>query len=153
MKSTNQQLYIFLIFHQSKSYDRAWHHNIYKLSCWDYILILWRVMSSWKVIRDSRVQDRQAAAGCRPIIILMLISLSWCEVFTLWWSSDTIIYNNSKYFGKSLVLTFQLWMSTEIWNFHYYLMKSIIILVLTMDNWHFVRRAQFNYVWILNSHL
>ena len=63
-------------------------------------------------------------------------------IVMVWW------HYISNIFVKLWFLTFQLWMSTEIWNFHYYLMKSIIILVLTMDNWHFVRRAQFNYVWV-----
>ena len=80
-------------------------------------------------------------------------TLWWSCVSTLWWSCVSCVFLvtfsqpfNNKYLLKVWFLTFQLWMSTEIWNFHYYLIKPIIILVLTMDNWHFVR--QFNYVWI-----
>ena len=128
---------IFFLFFKKvkvKNKDRAWHDNNSKLSSWDYVL-----MCHVKFESDSRVQatgskhhDADQSQLVRGLYIVMV-----------WW------HYISNIFVKLWFLTFQLWMSTEIWNFHYYLMKSIIILVLTMDNWHFVRRAQFNYVWIV----
>ena len=122
---------IFFLFFKKvkvKNKDRAWHHNNSKLSSWDYVL-----MCHVKFESDSRVQatgskhhDADQSQLVRGLYIVMV-----------WW------HYISNIFVKLWFLTFQLWMSTEIWNFHYYLMKSI------MDNWHFVRSVQL----CMNVHL
>ena len=91
--------------------------------------MFWCVMSSLKVTLGCRLQAQT---------IMMLISVGARSLHC-----DGLVTFYIKYFGKLCFLTFQLWMSTEIWNFHYYLMKSI------MDNWHFVRSVQL----CMNVHL